>query len=130
MSVEGGCFCGNIRYSFEDGDYDRGNCHCTICRRISAAPFVSWIFVPADSFSYTKGTPATMEASDNGTRYYCPSCGSHLAGMAHTHTDLVHLTLCSLDEPEKYPPTFQTFVDTKLAWVTDDLPISAPDSVL
>ena len=35
--MEGGCFCGAIRYVIDDNDYGSGNCHCTMCRRTSGA---------------------------------------------------------------------------------------------
>ena len=38
--VEGGCFCGSVRYSFKFDKYPSANCYCSICRRISGAPFV------------------------------------------------------------------------------------------
>ena len=52
MFVEGGCFCGSIRYKFEANDYTSANCHCSICRRTSGAAFVSWVRVPNDCFEY------------------------------------------------------------------------------
>mgnify|MGYP001470956216 CR=1 FL=1 len=53
MFVEGGCFCGSIRYKLESNDYPSANCHCSICRRTSGAAFVSWVRVPNDCFDYT-----------------------------------------------------------------------------
>ena len=46
MSIEGGCFCGAIRYEIDEGKHVVANCHCTLCRKTSAAPFVTWMVVP------------------------------------------------------------------------------------
>jgi len=77
--IEGGCFCKKIRYAIDDGAYQSVDCHCTMCRRIHAALYVTWIVVAADKFRYRTGTPATLASSMNGTRYFCSSCGTHLA---------------------------------------------------
>lgn len=44
--IEGGRFCRRIRYAIDDGTYTAANCHCTMCRRIHAAPYVTWLVVP------------------------------------------------------------------------------------
>ena len=58
--IEGGCFCKRIRYAIDDGEYLTANCHCTMCRRVHAAPYVTWLVVPVES-SATRalGTAAT-----------------------------------------------------------------------
>ena len=49
LTINGGCFCGAINYEIQDGDYLVANCHCTMCRSISGAPFVTWLIVPKPS---------------------------------------------------------------------------------
>ena len=40
MDLEGGCFCGAIRYKVEGPPLDAGYCHCRMCQRTTAAPAV------------------------------------------------------------------------------------------
>ncbi len=40
--LRGGCFCGNIRYEAVGTPFNETNCHCSICRRTTGAPFVTW----------------------------------------------------------------------------------------
>jgi hypothetical protein len=40
------------------------NCHCTICRRTSGAPFVTWFTVAETAFRITSGKPASFRSSD------------------------------------------------------------------
>ena len=122
MSIEGGCFCGNIRYAADDGDYIRANCHCTMCWGTSAAPYVAWMMVPNDKFRYTRGEPKTLDSSDKGKRYFCPDCGTHLACITTHRPDIVDITIGSLDSPADYPPTLQVWHDTRLPWVHDGTP--------
>lgn len=117
--IQGGCFCGAIRYDIDDGNYLVANCHCTMCRRTSAAPFVTWMVVPAGAFRYVQGEPAVLESSDKGTRYFCARCGSPLVCINADHPDNVDVTTGSLDTPENYPPTMAVFEDTKLPWLEE-----------
>ena len=47
--IEGGCFCGSVRYRFPTNDYRSSNCHCSMCRSISGAPYVAWMAVPSQT---------------------------------------------------------------------------------
>ena len=58
--TKGGCFCGSVRYSFESDNYPSSNCHCSMCRRISGAAFLSWIAIPLTAFEYSKGNPKNL----------------------------------------------------------------------
>jgi hypothetical protein len=116
--IEGGCFCGNLRYQIDDGDYLVANCHCTMCRRTSAAPFVTWMVVPTGAFRYAQGEPRVLNSSDIGTRYFCPDCGTPVACMISKRPDEIDITTGSLDDPAAYPPTVAVHEDTKLSWLS------------
>lgn len=55
--LEGGCFCGSVRYEIDKGSDLAINCHCTMCRKAHEAPCVTWLIVPAESFKYTAKQP-------------------------------------------------------------------------
>ena len=116
MSTEGGCFCGTIRYVLDADSYPSGNCHCTMCRRTSAAAFVTWLVAPKAEFRYTKGEPRVLNSSSHGTRYFCDNCGTPLACEGAAHPDNVDITVCSLDAPEKFAPEGDWYTDTRLEW--------------
>ncbi len=116
-AITGGCFCRAIRYEFTAGEYPAGNCHCTMCRRTSAAPFVAWVVVPTDAFRYSHGTPAVLASSDRGKRYFCAACGTHLACVIAAHPENIDVTIGSLDDPEQFIPRFELHTDTRLHWL-------------
>jgi hypothetical protein len=123
MSVEGGCFCGAVRY-VADGDPLRVmHCHCTICRRTSGAPVVTWITYPMGAFRWTKGTPAGVKSTANATRNFCAKCGSHMAFIIDGAKEL-DITVGTLDNPLDYAPMYHIFNDTRIAWfkLEDGLP--------
>lgn len=116
--VTGGCFCGAIRYEFAAGDYPTANCHCSMCRRTSAAPYVAWIVVPTADFRYTSGAPKELKSSERGQRYFCANCGTHLACVIAAYPDVIDVTIGSLDHPEPFAPRHEIHTDTRLPWVT------------
>jgi hypothetical protein len=115
--IEGGCFCRKVRYAIDDGSYLAVNCHCTMCRRIHAAPYVTWLVVPVDRFRYLAVAPTQLESSADGTRFYCPACGTHVACINATHPEIIDVSAGSLDAPERFEPTYDAFADTRLGWL-------------
>lgn len=122
--IEGGCFCGFVRYRAGSTASNETSCHCSICRRSSGAPFVAWFTVSVGEFHFTAGTPASFRSSEHGTRTFCPRCGTPLTFRSSRVSDEVDVTTCSLDDPERLPPKDHTRTNSKLSWVRldDDLP--------
>jgi len=117
--ITGGCFCGKLKYQIDTGSYTALNCHCGMCRRISASPYVTWIVVPDDKFKLIEGSPAKLSSSNGGTRGYCSDCGTPITCVNTKHPGIIDVTVGSLDNPEQHKPTLETHVDTKLSWVND-----------
>lgn len=122
--IEGHCFCGFIRYAADGAPTNETNCHCSICRRTSGAPFVAWATVAAATFRFLSGTPRSFQSSDHATRTFCPQCGTPLTFRSARTPDEIDVTICSLDHPELLPPRDHTHTSSKLPWVIlgDDLP--------
>ncbi len=115
--IEGGCFCGTIRYIFEDNDYPSANCHCSICRRISGAAFVSWLAIPLPFFKYTIGDPKKLVSSSYGIRYFCEVCGTPLSCTLKEDQKNIFITICSLDNPQNFQPKDDIYKEDMLDWV-------------
>jgi hypothetical protein len=122
--IEGGCFCGFIRYQVGAAPFSETNCHCSMCRRVSAAPFVPWFTVPRQSYRVVSGEPTVFRSSEHATRSFCPRCGTPLTFQSSRYPDEVDVTICSLADPERVPPRANTHVSSKLSWVKldEDLP--------
>ena len=127
--LEGGCFCGFVRYATDDAPSHETLCHCSICRRTSAAPCVAWFTVAASSLRLTSGEPASFRSSEHGTRSFCPRCGTPLTFRSDHTPGEIDLSTCSLDDPEAVPPRDHTQTGTRLSWarLCDGLP-SFPDA--
>lgn len=123
--MRGRCFCGFVRYEAEGIPSQETNCHCSICRRTSGAPFVAWFTVPVDGFTFISGEPASFRSSEHGTRTFCPRCGTPLTFRSSRYPDEIDVTICSLEQPDRLPPKDHTRTSAKVSWVTlnDGLPV-------
>ncbi len=116
---EGHCFCGFVRYEV-DGPFSHETvCHCSACRRLSAAPFVAWFTAPRDRYRVVDGEPASVRSSDHGTRTFCPRCGTPLTFTSTRWPDEVDVTVGSLVDPAAVPPRDQVFVDSGVSWALE-----------
>lgn len=122
--IEGGCFCGAVRYEANGECSNTMICHCQSCRRVAAAPVVAWVTFPASGFRFTKGKPSEFRSSAPVTRTFCAACGTPLTYRNDKHPDSLDITTASLDEPARFPPTHHSWLGHDLAWVKfgDGLP--------
>ena len=121
---KGGCFCDDVRYEAGGEPRQLTNCHCTICRGLSGAPYVAWFTVPRACFRFVRGEPSCFRSSARGTRSFCGRCGSQLTFASDEAPHEIAVTTCTLDEPEALPPQDHTYLRSKLDWVAsaDGLP--------
>lgn len=124
VALKGGCFCGAIRYAASGTPFHETNCHCSICRRTTGAPFVAWFSVPRTGFRFVRGTPTAFRSSDRATRRFCPNCGTQLTFEHDDTADEIDITTCSLDDSERLPPKDHSYTSSRLAWIKpgDGLP--------
>jgi len=118
--LTGGCFCRFVRYGLDASPFHETNCHCTICRRTSGAPFVTWCTVARHAFTLISGEPALFSSSDHGTRTFCPRCGTPLTFSSRHLPDEIDVSTCSLDDPSRVPPKADIYIASKLPWVVLD----------
>jgi hypothetical protein len=121
--LEGGCQCGAVRYQVAGAVTHETLCHCTHCRRASAAPVVAWFSVRPEAFALTQGRLKFFRSSPEVARGFCADCGTPITYQRDGLGE-VDVTTCSLDNPESTPPRDHTFTRSALPWapVEDSLP--------
>ena len=80
MKVEGGCYCGKVRYEAEGEPMMAAQCHCRECQYISGGAPNMFVAMPVTGFKYTASQPKQLSRSDLEravTREYCAECGTH-----------------------------------------------------
>lgn len=116
MKVEGGCYCGQVRYKAEGEPMMKGQCHCRECQYISGGAPNMLLAMPLAGFAYTKGTPKAFTRSDLErpvTREFCPNCGTHLVSRAPGFPAAI-IKVGTLDNPKDFGgPTMAIFTIDK-----------------
>ena len=115
--LTGGCYCGAIRYEADGTPRHETNCHCSICRRTTGAPFVTWFSVQSTHFRIVNGLPARFSSTEKGTRSFCPRCGTQIAFEHVDFPGLIDITTSSLDNPDLVPPRYNTRTSSRLKWI-------------
>jgi hypothetical protein len=119
----GGCQCGRVRYALYAEPSSADICHCRMCQRAVGNLFMAVAGVPQDQFAWTRGEPALFQSSSAAERGFCPDCGTPLT-FRYLARNEINVTLGSLDEPAKAPPTRQYGIESRMPWWRElfDLP--------
>src|SRR5215471_3426643 len=105
MNVEGGCYCGSLRFRASGEPMFRGQCHCRECQYISGGHPNAVMAMPESGFTWTKGMPKKFKRSDlpNGvTREFCPDCGTHIGAKSSAVPGAVLLKVGTFDDPSQF----------------------------
>lgn len=97
--LQGGCFCGAIRYEIKSRSFHELDCACSICRGTSGADSVKWITVPKNSFRLLQGEMGKFSSSQKGRRSFCPQCGTALACEVDVFPDDIDVAASTFDDP-------------------------------
>lgn len=102
MQVEGGCYCGAVRYKAEGDPIMKGQCYCRECQYITGGGPNIFMAMPASGFTYTKGTPKQFTRTDLEqpvTREFCGQCGTHIVTRPRRFPGVI-LKVGTLDDPK------------------------------
>ena len=101
MKLEGGCYCGALRYVAEGEPMMKAQCHCRECQYISGGAPNMFMLMPPAGFAYTKGAPKQFSRRDLEnpvTREFCAECGTHIL-TRRPGLNAVVLKIGTLDDP-------------------------------
>lgn len=101
MKLEGGCYCGAVRYEANGEPSFKAQCHCRECQYITGGGPNFFMMMPADGFRYTKGEGKKFSRTDIPnpvTREFCANCGTHMITRVPNMPAIV-LKVGSLDNP-------------------------------
>ena len=118
MRLEGGCYCGDVRYVAEGDPMMQGQCHCRECQYITGGAPNTFIAMPADGFTYITGQAKQFTRKDLAravTREFCPECGTHLATKVPGLPAAI-VKVGTLDDPSLFKPQFAIFACDKQAF--------------
>ena len=82
-NFSGHCLCGSVSFDCSAEPELPHSCHCDDCRRAGGGVYGSFVYVSEDSLQVTGEMRSYEHQSGRGstmTKYFCPSCGSHMIG--------------------------------------------------
>lgn len=102
MAIEGGCYCGAVRFQAEGQPLFRGQCCCRECQYASGGQPNVVVGMAEPGFTYTKAAPKAFRRSDleNAvTREFCGECGTHILTKTPGMPGVVLIKVGVLDDP-------------------------------
>jgi hypothetical protein len=105
MKLEGGCYCGAIRYVAEGDPIIKLQCHCRECQYITGGMPNVILGMPESRLTYTKGRPTSFQRNDLPspvTREFCAECGTHLVARPPGLPGAVMIKVGTLDRPDLF----------------------------
>lgn len=113
--LTGGCQCGAVRFALYAEPVRIGLCHCRMCQKAVAGPFVSLAEVRHEDFAWTRGKPAAFRSSTIAERDFCADCGTPLS-YRQIGGPRIELTTGSFDQPARVAPTYAIGTESQLPW--------------
>ncbi len=114
--LPGGCLCGAVRFTAAPVAHEVGACHCSMCRKWTAGPFLVLECggtVQIDDSS-SLGIYRSSEWAERG---FCTECGTSLF-YRMVGKDFYAVSAEAFDDTSGFGFTSQIFIDEKPAYYT------------
>ncbi len=126
MTFRGSCLCREVGYEIAAPDGQAAHCHCSMCRKWSGAPLMTYAGFAKQGFRWTRGEAllARFASSEGIARVFCSRCGSNLAAWPSDPSPQAWVAMGTLDDDLGVKPSVHMFVGSKAPWfeITDGLP--------
>ena len=127
MTIEGGCYCGEIRYISESPTQGQLQCYCRECQYITGGNPNAIIVVPEEGFRFTNGTPTKFSRNDLErpvTRFFCSTCGTAIGTRSPARPGSFIIKVGTLDDPSGFRPQMAIFTVDQQPYhhIQEDIP--------
>ncbi len=112
MHIEGGCYCGAVRYKAGGEPLFAGQCHCRECQYITGGNPNVMMAMPEAEFSFTRGEPKTFARDDLEkpvTRMFCENCGTAIGTRSLALPGAVIIKVGTMDDPSVFKSQMAIF---------------------
>lgn len=120
MRIDGGCHCGQIKFSAEIDPARVSICHCTDCQTLTGSPFRLSILCLGDAIDIT-GSPATYAKTGDSGRgrlmYFCRDCGTPLFASGADKKGEWSIRWGSITQRETLTPKRQIWCRSAVPWL-------------
>jgi len=117
--IEGGCLCGDVRYSTDVDPLVTVICHCTHCQKQSGGACSLNIVLPKGSLDIQGELSIYVDTGDSGKtleRKFCGKCGSAIVSEPSAMDTVSVLKAGTLDDTSRVKPTVEIYCDSAQEW--------------
>lgn len=126
--LEGGCFCGRVRYALTSTPMFVHCCHCRNCQSQTGSAFAINAIIETDRIEILSGEPVITELkSGDGSPhdiYRCPGCLCAVWSDYGRRAGWRFVRVGTLDDPTALRPDVHIFTRSRQPWVV--LPVGVP----
>lgn len=102
--LEGGCLCGQVRFTINAAPVRTFACHCTFCQRVTGSSFFAESIFPKDAVHFNEGERRQYAHRSDGSGkkvfvHFCPSCGTTVGLTFERWPDMHGISRGCLDDP-------------------------------
>jgi hypothetical protein len=117
--IKGSCQCKAVKYEINPAVLLVGNCHCTICRKLTGASFSTIVIVAEDDLNVVHGSDqlSTWQVTDLAAKNFCCKCGTPIFNTNKKYPGRRMIFLGSFDDPQFTAPTVNVHCENMLPWV-------------
>jgi len=77
---------------------------------------VAWVTFDTANFKVLSGKLRSYRSSPRVTRKFCSACGSPITYESDRDPGSIDVTTVSLDNPDRFPPTREVWLEHKIGW--------------
>jgi hypothetical protein len=117
MKLEGGCLCGQVRYTCEADPFFTACCHCKNCQKQSGTAFSVVVGVPEAATQITGELKTYEDTADSGgvvERKFCPRCGSAILSSVPARPGMIILKAGTLDDTSWLDPKVHVWTESAM----------------
>ena len=118
---QGGCLCGQVRWSLAARPRAVNACHCDDCKKLSGASHIVMLVAAAEDFTQTGEATSFRKTADSGRQIdiaRCTACGTRLWHRNLSLPQSVFVAAGTLDDSSWVVPTSHIWVEKVSPGVT------------
>lgn len=116
---QGGCLCGQVRWSARAEPSNVRVCHCRLCQKATGGAFFARAVFRAEDLDRS-GEVLGWPSSPRVVRMSCARCGTPMFSVPNDPPARIGVSLATLDEPDAIRPDVHIWVSRKLPWLRLD----------
>ena len=119
--LNGGCLCGQVRYSASVEPTLVAVCHCKNCQKQGGTAFSVVVGIPKAVLSVQGGVKTYRDTGDSGQavlRNFCGECGSPITTDATVMPELTFIKAGTLDDTSWLEPKVHIYCDSAQEWTS------------